>query len=253
MQRGFEGKVVMVSGGGAGIGCASAKAFAREGAVVAVIDLDAAAAQQTVDQIAAAGGKAVAIAADMTQEAAVDAAIDRITRELGGLDCAFNNAGMRGERCDVIDMSLDEWRRVMDLNITGVFLASRAEMRAMRGKGRGSIVNISSIYGFVTGAGAAQYTASKHAVIGLTKTLALEAAPLGIRVNAVAPGAVDTPLMKKLMGGAEQAAEFYKTLCPLGRLAQAEEIAEAVLWLASDAASFVVGHTLLADGGYTLR
>lgn len=243
----------MVSGGGAGIGRAAAIAFAREGASVAVVDLDAIAAQQTVDAIAADGGKALAIAADMAQEAAVDAAVQQAVQAFGGLDCAFNNAGMRGQRCDVVDMSLEEWRRVMDINITGVFLASRAEMRVMRDKRKGSIVNISSIYGFVTGAGAAQYTASKHAVIGLTKTLALEAAPLGIRVNAVAPGAVDTPLMTKLMGGSEQATEFYKTLCPLGRLARAEEIAEAVLWLASDAASFVIGHTLVADGGYTLR
>lgn len=253
MPQSFAGKVAMVSGGGGGIGRAAAIAFAREGAAVAVVDIDAGAAERTASEIEAAGGVARAIGADMTQEAQVDAAVAQVVRVFGGLDCAFNNAGIRGERCAITDMSLAEWRRVIDLNVTGVFLAARAEMQVMRERGRGSIVNISSIYGFVSGPGAAQYTASKHAVIGLTKTLALEAAPQGIRVNAVAPGAVDTPLLSGLMGSSEQAAEFYKTLCPLGRLAHPEEIAEAVLWLASDAASFIVGHTLVADGGYTLR
>jgi NAD(P)-dependent dehydrogenase (short-subunit alcohol dehydrogenase family) len=249
----FEGKVAVVTGAGSGIGRATAVAFGAEGAAVAVMDRDLPEAQHTVSLITADGSRAAAYQVDVTSEAAVTEAFRQIAMEFGPIDCAFNNAGIRGERRNLAEMDVAEWHKVNDINLTGVFLCSRAEMQSMLPRGSGAIVNTTSIFGMVTGTGSSHYTAAKHAVIGLTKSLALEAAPHGIRVNAVAPGGVDTPLLTTLMGSSAEAAAYYRKLCPLGRLARPEEIAAAVLWLASDAASFVVGHTLVVDGGYVLR
>ncbi len=252
MKR-FQGKVAVVTGAGSGIGRAAAITFGREGAVVAALDRDIAGLRETAGAMRGEERELAVYEADVTSESSIEETFAKILTEHGGIDCAFNCAGIRGERQHLADMDLREWRKVVDVNLTGVFLSSRAEIRAMKPRRAGAIVNVSSIYGFVTGTGASQYTATKHAIVGLTKTLALEAAEHGIRVNAVAPGAVDTPLLATLMGDSAKASQHYRDLCPLGRLARPEEIAEAVLWLASDAASFVVGHTLVIDGGYTLR
>jgi NAD(P)-dependent dehydrogenase (short-subunit alcohol dehydrogenase family) len=248
----YANKVAFVTGAASGIGRATALAFAERGASVAVADLDAVGAEETAHFVEATGARSIVLRLDVGDETSVSSAIRRVTNELGGLHCAFNNAGIRGERVKIVDMNIEDWRRINDVNLTGVFLCAKAELQVMIAQHSGAIVNSSSIFGYVTSVEAAHYTASKHGVIGLTKTMALEAAPHGIRVNAVAPGGVETPLLLQLLGSAEAAHNYYKRLCPLGRLARPDEIAAAVVWLASDAASFVTGHTLVVDGGYTL-
>jgi NAD(P)-dependent dehydrogenase (short-subunit alcohol dehydrogenase family) len=248
----YSNKVAFVTGGASGIGRATALAFAECGASVAIADLDTVGAEETAHLIDKVGARSIVLRLDVVDEASVSSAVRRVVKELGGLDCAFNNAGIRGERVKVVEMGIEEWRHINDVNLTGVFLCAKAELEVMIPRHSGAIVNISSIFGSVTGVGAAHYTVSKHGVIGLTKTMALEAAPHGIRVNAVAPGGVETPLLVNFMGSEEAAQNYYKRLCPLGRLARPDEIASAVVWLGSDAASFVTGHTLVVDGGYTL-
>ncbi len=247
-----EGKVALVTGGGSGIGRATAQVFAREGAKLVVADMDEDGGQQTVHGITEQGGEAVFVRADVTAPAEVEALISQAVATYGRLDCAYNNAGVTQRDYPPTDeYPLDDWNRVLAVNLTGVWLCLKYEMAQMRKQGSGAIVNTASIAGLVGIAGRSAYVASKHGVVGITKTAALEVASQGIRVNAVCPGYVRTPMVDYVIRheGPELEAQIVARE-PVGRLGRPEEIAETVVWLCSDAASFITGHAMAADGGF---
>ncbi len=251
----FSGEVAFVTGAGGGIGRAAALAFAREGASVVVADISEPGAQETAHMIEAAGGQSLAVACDVTREEEVKAALDRTIETFGRLDAAFNNAGIEQQGAAVADISLPDWERVIAVNLRGVFLCLKYEIPLMLERG-GAIVNTSSGAGFRGFAGGAAYNASKHAILGLSKTAALDYAAQNIRVNAVCPGIVDTPMMDRFGGntpeGKAQELANAAAVQPIGRAGRAEEIAAAVLWLCSDAASFITGSAMVVDGGQTV-
>jgi len=245
----FEGRVALVTGAGSGIGRASALAFAREGARVAVADIVAERARDTVVRIEAAGGQAASFPADVTDSQQVEALVGNVVGAFGRLDCALNNAGLGPGRSRTADLTEEEWDRVMALNLKGVWLCMKYEIAHMLKQGGGAIVNTASVVGVTGFTGAPAYVASKHGVVGLTKAAALEYATSNIRVNAVCPGVTHTPMTDGIVAERPRMAELYRSIEPMGRLAEPEEIAAAAVWLCSDAASFVTGHSLLVDGG----
>ncbi len=255
MNRLFEDKVALVTGGGSGIGRASALAFAQAGAKVVVSGRREKEAFETVALIQKAGGQGLFVRADVAQEAEVEQLVARTLSHYGRLDAAFNNAGIEGEvGKQTHEQSLANYRTVMDTNVLGVLLAMKHEIAAMLKNGGGAIVNNASVGALVGFPGASVYVASKHAVLGLTRTAALEYAKQGVRVNAVSPGAIETAMLHRFTGG--PGTDFFnqlRGLHPIGRLGRPEEIAEAVLWLCSDKASFVTGLSLTADGGLTAQ
>ena len=254
MAEPFDGKVALVTGGGSGIGRASGLAFARDGAKVVIVDVDVAGGEETVQMIKEAGGEAALVHADVTRTADVEAMVGRAVELYGRLDCAFNNAGVSGrERNLTADYTEDEWDRVVGINLKGVWLCMKSEIVQMLKQGGGAIVNTASVAGLVGIRGTSAYIASKHGVVGLTKAAALEYAESGIRVNAVCPGYIHTPLTQPIFDRVEGFEQQVLARHPLGRLGQPEEIAEAVVWLSSDAASFVTGHSMPADGGYVAQ
>ena len=256
MAKLLNDKVALVTGGGSGIGRATAIIFAREGAKVMVADLNGEAAEQVKEEIIARGGEAAAIRADVSKEEDARAMVRATLDAFGALDVAFNNAGIEGLIAPTHEYPPDAWQRIIAINLTGVYLGMRYQIPVMREQGGGAIVNTASILGVVAFENTPGYTAAKHGVIGLTKTAALENAQHGIRINAVCPGFIETPLVMErgVQAGRDPAVyEELKRLHPMGRLGQPEEIAEAVAWLASSAASFVTGHALMVDGGYTAR
>jgi NAD(P)-dependent dehydrogenase (short-subunit alcohol dehydrogenase family) len=246
-------KVALVTGAGSGIGRATALAFAREGAKVVVSDIVTEGGRETVRLIQSGGGNAVFVEADVSKTAEVEALIQQAVAAYGRIDCAHNNAGIEGQAARIIDDTDDNWDRVIAINLTGVRLCMKYEIRQMLAQRGGAIVNTASGAGLVGIRGSSAYVASKHGVIGLTKTAALEYAKTGIRVNAVCPGVIQTPMVERITQAAPRAAEALTALHPMGRTGKPEEIAEAVVWLCSEAASFVTGHALSVDGGYVTQ
>ncbi len=254
MAQKLEGNVALVTGGAAGIGRSTAMMFAREGAKVVVADVNREGGEETVQLIAEAEGEAIFVKADVTQSVEVQAIVEQCVQTYGRLDYAFNNAGVApAELKPIADYPEDDWDRVININLKSVFLCLKYELQQMRQQNSGAIVNVASIFGQVSiGAGSASYTASKHGVVGLTKAAALENATNGIRVNAVCPGVIET----NLGVGRLQDPEWRVALQnrhPMGRFGTPDEVAEAVIWLCSDAASFVTGQTLTMDGGYVAQ
>ena len=254
MTRDLEGKSALVTGGASGIGRATALAFAREGARVAVADIMQDAAQRTVTEIKAMGGEALAIACDVTDDDAVKAMIAATVDAFGSLDCAFNNAGIAPYQVNaggqkIADVAPEAWRRLIDVNLTGVWLCLRHEVAQMRAQGSGGvIINTASILGLVGTATSSAYVAAKHGVVGLTKVAAADHAEDNIRVNAVCPGYIETPMTEETM---RRRGERIMARVPMARMGKAGEIAEAVVWLCSPKASFVTGVSWAVDGGYT--
>lgn len=246
-------KIALVTGGASGIGRASALAFAREGAKVAVADVLFEGAGETVGLIESGGGQAIGIEADVSNAANVEAMVQKVIEAYGRIDCAFNNAGIEGQVASTEEYSEDIFDRVIDINLTGVWLCLKYEIPRMLEHGSGAIVNTASGAGLVGTPGLSAYVASKHGVVGLTKTAALEYAKLGIRVNAVCPGVIETPMVQRLSSGQPQMGEALVAAEPIGRVGQPEEIAESVVWLCSDAASFVTGHAMSVDGGFVAQ
>lgn len=247
----FKDQVALVTGAAKGMGLATARAFAENGASVVLADIDGDLAAQEVKRIVAAGGAAIGTACDVADETQVAAMIDLAVAEYGRLDMAFNNAGIQVPPSDAADEPLANFERVTAVNQRGVWACMKHELRVMRSQGSGAIVNCSSLGGLVGLPGRAAYHGTKHAVIGMTKSAGVEYAPRGIRITAVCPGTIDTPMVADMLEGqADAMAEIMKQQS-IGRLGRAEEVAAAVLWLCSPAASFVIGVGLPVDGGFT--
>jgi len=251
MHEAFANKVALVTGAGSGMGLATAQAFAREGAAVALVDINEPAARTAAEQLAAAGHRAIAIRCDVTDEAQVKAMVEQTVSAFGRLDAAFNNAGVQSLAVETADSTSEEFDRVNAINLRSVWLCMKYELLQMRQQGSGAIVNNSSIGGLIGIPGRAIYHATKHGVIGLTKSAALEYAARGININAVCPGAIETPMVAAMIAKEPDTMKEITKEQPIGRLGRPEEIASAVLWLCSPGASFVVGHALAVDGGYT--
>lgn len=254
MNISFENKVALVTGGASGLGLATAKAFAESGASVALADWNEKATRSAVEGLTAQGHKALAIHCDVADDAQVEAMVEQTVAAFGRLDAAYNNAGVQNVLAETADSPRDDYDRVMAINLRGVWSCMKFELRQMRKQGSGAIVNCSSIGGVVGGPERGTYHAAKHGVLGLTKSAALEYAAKGIRINAVCPGLIQTPMSDQMIaGGQREALDAMLKEVPIGRLGRPEEIASAVLWLCSPAASLVVGHALVVDGGYTVR
>ncbi|MER7841335.1 glucose 1-dehydrogenase [Streptomyces sp. NPDC096040] len=250
-QYDFTGQVALVTGAASGMGLATARAFAQAGAAVVLADLDHNAADRAAKDLTDAGHQALGVGCDVADEDQAAAMVDRTVAAFGRLDMAFNNAGIQVPPTDAADEEAEQFDRVNAVNLRGIWTCQKHELRQMRTQGSGAIVNCSSLGGLVGLPERAAYHASKHGVIGLTKSAAVEYAPRGVRINAVCPGTIDTPMVADMLEGqAEAMAEIMKQQ-PIGRLGTAEEIAAAVLWLCSPAAGFVIGVALPVDGGFT--
>lgn len=249
----FEGQVALVTGAGSGMGLTTAQAFAEAGAAVVLADFNEAAVRSAAEQLVSEGHKAIAVRCDMADEAQVKEMVDLTVATFGRLDAAYNNAGINSPVAETADASSEEYDRVMAVNLRGVWNCMKYELQQMRKQGSGAIVNCSSLGGLVGIAGRGVYHASKHGVLGLTKSAGLEYAARGIRINAICPGIIATPMVTGMIEREPEAMDALMKEQPIGRLGRPEEIASAVLWLCSPGASFVIGHALAVDGGYTVR
>jgi NAD(P)-dependent dehydrogenase (short-subunit alcohol dehydrogenase family) len=248
----LDGKVAFVTGAASGIGRATALAFAREGAKVVAADIDQPRNQETLRMVEDLGGEGLAVSCDVTRGEDVQTALTKTVERFGRLDYAFNNAGAEQQPKPMAEMTEEEWDRIIAINLRSVFLCLKYEIPLMLRYGGGAIVNTSSGAGIkVFGRGAA-YAAAKHGVVGLTKDAALDYAPSNIRINAICPGIIDTEMMDRFTGGTPEERDRVIAQEPIGRMGRPDEIAAAVVWLCSDAASFVTGHAMVADGGQTL-
>ena len=248
MKR-FEGKVALVTGGGSGIGRAACLAFAREGARVVINDIRAEGGEETLRLVREAGGEGIFVQADVSKAAEVEAMVQKAVDTCGRLDCACNNAGIGEPLRRMHKTSEDNWDRVMDTNLKGVYLCMRAEIPRMLKQGKGAIVNTASLAGLHGLLGQAAYVASKHGVVGLTRSAAIEYATTGVRINCICPGVTATPLITHQLKDKPHMEKVYVEMEPIGRLGRPEEIAAAMLWLCSDEASFCVGSIYSVDGG----
>ena len=251
MRLSFQNKVAFVTGGANGIGRATALAFAREGANVVVADVSEEGNQETSRMIEELGGRALAVRCDVSRAEDVKAALDKAVEVFRRLDFAFNNAGVEQPITAAAEVTEEEWNRIIRVNLRGVFLCLKYEIPLMLKQGGGAIVNTSSGAGVKGFKGQAAYAATKFGIVGLTKSAALDYASANIRINAVCPGIVATPMMQRFTGGTTEGEQTVIAQEPIGRMGTPEEIAAAVLWLCSDAAAFVVGHAMVVDGGQT--
>lgn len=251
MQISFENKVALVTGAAMGVGLATARMFAEAGASVVLSDQNAEALAAATEALKAAGHRVLAVRCDVSRAEEVDAMVRRTVDTYGRLDAAFNNAGIQIPPNAVVDVPDADYERVMAVNLRGVWYCMKAELRQMQAQGSGAIVNCSSIGGLVGNPYLAAYHGTKYGVIGMTQSAALEYAAQGIRLNAVCPGTIDTPMVARMVAERPEAMADIMRKQPIGRLGRPDEIASAVLWLCSDAASFVLGVALPVDGGYT--
>lgn len=253
MAEAFRGKVALVTGGASGIGKATALAFGREGAQVVVADWMAEPGEATAAEIRAAGGQATFVKVDVSKAADVEKMVRDAVSRYGRIDCAFNNAGIEGEMSPFSETTEENWNRVIDINLKGVFLCMKYEIPVMLAQGGGVIVNTASVAGLVGFANLVPYVASKHGVTGVTKSAALEYGKQNIRVNAVCPGVIRTPMVERILAENPEMEAGLTAGEPIGRLGLPEEIASAVLFLCSDAASFVTGQAIAVDGGWVTQ
>jgi NAD(P)-dependent dehydrogenase (short-subunit alcohol dehydrogenase family) len=254
MKISFENKVALITGAGSGLGLATANAFAESGAAVVLADWNEEAAQTAAKKIANKGHKAIAIRCDVSDDAQVEAMMKQTVAAFGRIDAAYNNAGVQNVLAETADTTREDYDRVMGINLRGVWSCMRFELQQMRTQGSGAIVNCSSLGGLVGGAQRGIYHAAKHGVIGFTKSAALEYASRGIRINAICPGLIWTPMADRMVAeGQGEALKEMEKMIPMGRVGRPEEIADAVLWLASEAASYVTGQSISVDGGFIMR
>lgn len=254
MKIDFENQVALVTGAASGLGLATARAFAESGAAVALADVDEGAARRAAEALSAKGHRVIAIRCDVSDDADVEAMVAHTVETFGRLDIAYNNAGVQNVLAEAADAPRDDYDRVMGVNLRGIWSCMKFELQQMRKQGNGAIVNCSSLGGLVGGAERGTYHAAKHGVIGLTKSAALEYASRGIRINAVCPGLIWTPMADQMVAGGQGAAlEAMKGTIPMGRHGRPEEIADTVLWLSSGAASYITGQSISVDGGLVMR
>ena len=255
MEISFQDKVALVTGAGSGLGLATAKAFAESGASVVLADWNEKAVRSAAGELAAAGHKTLAVVCDVADDNQVELMVEQTVATFGRLDAAYNNAGIQNVLAETADSPRDDYDRVMGINLRGVWSCMKFELQQMREQGSGAIVNCSSLGGLIGGARRGTYHAAKHGVIGFTRSAALEYATRGIRVNAICPGMIQTPMSEQMIaaGQGEELDRMLKTYVPMGRLGRPEEIADAVLWLCSSAASYVTGQSISVDGGFVMH
>lgn len=252
MNISFENQVALVTGAASGMGLATARAFAEAGATVVLADYREDVVTAEAQKLLREGRRAMAVGCDVSDESQIEAMVDRVVAQFGRLDVAFNNAGVMAKIAPIAESTTDEWERVIGINLRGVWSCMKYELRQMEKQGSGAIVNNASVGAITGNPGIASYIASKHGVVGLTRTAALEYISKGIRVNAVNPGLIDTQIARDVVSGDEKAYDDFAKRVPIGRAGTPEEIASAVLWLSSSAASYVVGQAITVDGGMTV-